>query len=99
MAFEDRKYAIVDDASFQLAVTEGRINVGTLFEKILETSTETLRYSLDGTQFVVKADDEDDMAYLRQRASEESIGYTEMTHAECLALMGTAEWHEEDPGV
>lgn len=99
MAFEDRKYAIVDDASFQLAVSEGRINLTTLFEKILETATDTLRYSIDGSQFVIKADNEDDMAYLRQRAAEESISYTEMTYAECVALMATAAWQSEDPGV
>ena len=36
MAFENRTYAVVNAAEFQQAVDEGRIDVGVLFEKVLE---------------------------------------------------------------
>ena len=66
------------------------------FAEVIE-SRENLRYSLDGTEFIVK------WIYGSPHipASVESVPEADrsaiMTHAEALTLMSTAEWSDPNP--
>ena len=57
------------------------------FNEVLETSVDTLRYSLDGSQTFVK--------YEGNQPSFLS-GKTEYTHAEILEVLATDEWTDPD---
>jgi hypothetical protein len=56
------------------------------FSQVIENA-DTLRYSLDGTKFIVKYD-----------GSQPSTltGYTEYTHQEILSILAGAEWTNPD---
>lgn len=58
------------------------------FNQVLETSADTLRYSVDGTKTFVK--------YEGTQPSFLS-GKTEYTHSEILAILATDEWTPPDP--
>jgi len=75
MAFENRRYLVIP------TTITGSID----FNEVLETSTETLRLSVDGTQTFVKYDKD-------QRPSIYSDEYVEYTHSEILELLSTEEW-------
>ena len=53
------------------------------FNQVLQTSADTLRYSLDGTKFLVKFEG-DTPSFLS--------GKTEYDHAEILTILATDEW-------
>jgi hypothetical protein len=77
MAFENRHYVT-------FAVTElNQID----FDQVLETSAETVRLSIDGTETFVKY--EGDMPATVAALSTKSEPYT---HDEILAILNTAEW-------
>jgi hypothetical protein len=77
MGFENRRYVT-------FAVTElDQID----FDQVLETSAETVRRSVDGTQTFVKY--EGDMPATVAALSTKSEPYT---HDEILAILNTAEW-------
>ncbi len=77
MEFENRHYVI-------FAVTElDQID----FDQVLETSAETVRRSVDGTQTFVKY--EGDMPATVAALSPKSDPYT---HDEILTILNTAEW-------
>jgi len=75
MAFENRRYLVIP------TTITGSID----FNEVLETSIETLRLSVDGTQTFVKYDKD-------QRPSIYSDEYVEYTHSEILELLSTEEW-------
>lgn len=75
MAFENRRYLVIP------TTITGSID----FNEVLETSVETLRLSVDGTQTFVKYDKD-------QRPSIYSDEYVEYTHSEILELLSTEEW-------
>jgi hypothetical protein len=58
------------------------------FDQVSETSTDTLRYSLDGTQTFVKYEGEQP-SFLN--------GKQEYTHSEILTILATDEWSSPDP--
>jgi hypothetical protein len=58
------------------------------FDQVLETSADTLRYSLDGTQTFVKYEGEQP-SFLS--------GKQEYTHSEILAILATDEWTSDEP--
>lgn len=58
------------------------------FDQVAETSADTLRYSLDGTQTFVKYEG-DQPSFLS--------GKTEYTHSEMLTILATAEWSSDEP--
>ena len=59
------------------------------FEKVMETSESTLRWSVDGTQTFVKfVGDTPDFLE----------GLTAYSHSEILNVMATSAWSEPDPG-
>ena len=57
------------------------------FDQVLETSADTLRYSLDGTQTFVKYEG-DQPSFLS--------GKQEYTHSEILAILATDEWTSDE---
>jgi hypothetical protein len=58
------------------------------FEKVMETSEDTLRWSVDGTKTFVKYEGE------RPDFLE---GLTSYNHDEIRALLATSEWSDPDP--
>ena len=57
------------------------------FTQIGETSSETIRKSLDGSMFVIKWETEPDFI-----KDDVVIPLQVLTHEECLELMNTPEW-------
>jgi hypothetical protein len=57
------------------------------FDQVLETSTDTLRYSVDGTKTFVKYED-GQPSFL--------WGKTEYTHEEILEVLATDEWTSDE---
>ena len=62
------------------------------FSQIGETSENTLRYNLAGTEFVIKWNTTPTFI-----SDGSVVPVSELTHAEALALMATAEWTEPEP--
>jgi hypothetical protein len=58
------------------------------FNQVLETSADTLRYSIDGTKTFVKYEGEQP-SFLN--------GKQEYTHSEILAILATDEWSSDEP--
>lgn len=58
------------------------------FGQVFETSADTLRYSLDGTQTFVKYEG-DQPSFLS--------GKQEYTHSEILAILSGDEWTSDEP--
>ena len=57
------------------------------FDQVLETSAETLRFSLDGTKTFVKYEGTQPFFLL---------GKTEYTHEEILSILSGPEWTSDD---
>ena len=57
------------------------------FDQVAETSADTLRYSLDGTQTFVKYEGTQPFFLL---------GKTEYNHEEILAILSGPEWSSDD---
>ena len=64
------------------------------FTQVPEENNESLRYSLDGTEFVIKWFDEHEPTFITDGTV---VPLQTLTHAEALALMQTAEWSEPIP--
>lgn len=79
--YENRRYLVIPTS------ITGSIN----FEEVMETSIETLRLSVDGTQTFVKYD------ITNGRPSIYSEIYTEYTHSEILDLLSTSDWTSNEP--
>ena len=62
------------------------------FSQIGETSADTLRYNLAGTEFVIKWDTTPTFI-----TDGSVVPVAELTHQEALALMATPEWSEPIP--
>ena len=58
------------------------------FDQVMQSSADKLRYSLDGSKFVVKYEGTQPFFLL---------GKTEYTHAEILPIMQSPEWTAEEP--
>lgn len=75
----------------KIAETYATINIADLplidFSQIGETDENTIRKSLDGTQFVIKYDSEPSFI-----TDGSVVPLQEMTNAEAVALMQTSEW-------
>lgn len=77
--FDERNYLIIDAAEVS------KIN----FDDVLETSTETLRYSVDGTKTFIKWDGEAPSWVSSIQPSEGPY-----THEEILEILSASEWTE-----
>jgi len=62
------------------------------FDQIGETSADTLRYNLAGTEFIIKWNTTPTFI-----TDGSVVPVAELTHEEALALMQTAEWSEPIP--
>ena len=62
------------------------------FSQIGETSQDTLRYNLANTEFVIKWNSTPTFI-----SDGTVVPVSELTHAEALAVMATAEWSEPEP--
>ena len=60
------------------------------FDQVLQTSTDTLRYSLDGSQVLLKYEGPQPFFLL---------GKTEYTHEEIKTVLNGAEWKSEDEPI
>ena len=58
------------------------------FNKVCQTSADTLRYSVDGSKFLLKYEG-DTPSFLE--------GKTQYAHSEILAILATDEWSPPDP--
>lgn len=58
------------------------------FTQVLETSSETLKYSLDGSKLVLKYEGTQPFFLL---------GKTEYNHSEILSILSGPEWTAEEP--
>jgi hypothetical protein len=72
-----RTYVILDSSEL------GNVD----FDKVCQTSPDTLRYSIDGTKFLLKFEG-DTPSFLE--------GKTQYTHSEILAELATPEWTDPD---
>jgi hypothetical protein len=59
------------------------------FSQVDETSADTIRYSLDGSQTFVKFDTDTTPSFLE--------GKTQYSHSEILAILATDEWTSDEP--
>ena len=64
------------------------------FTQVPEENNESLRYSLNGTEFVIKWFDEHEPTFITDGTV---VPVQTLTHEEALALMATAEWSEPIP--
>tara|TARA_R110002074_G_scaffold152844_3_gene307318 strand:+ start:251 stop:490 length:240 start_codon:yes stop_codon:yes gene_type:complete len=76
MAYENRKYVIIESSEV------GSVN----FSEVIETSADTLRYSVDETQTFVKFEG-DTPSFLD--------GKTQYNHSEILNILNGSEWTPE----
>ena len=74
------------------------INLGYLgeidFSQICETSLNTLRYKLDGTQFVIKYHDGNIPSFIEDGSV---TPFVTMNHEQVLELMSKPTWTPTDP--
>jgi hypothetical protein len=64
------------------------------FSQVAETSEQTIRKSLDETQFVLKYEQEHEPTFILDGTI---TPVSTLTHSECLVLMASAEWSEPEP--
>ena len=64
------------------------------FSQIGETDENTIRKSLDDSQFVIKWSNEHEPSFITDGTV---VPLQTLTHAEALTLMASAEWSEEIP--
>jgi hypothetical protein len=62
------------------------------FSQVPEENNENLRKSIDGSKFVIKWYHGEEPTFITDGSV---TPLQTLTHAECLALMATAEWSEE----
>ena len=84
MEFDNRKYVIIP------ATAIDQVD----FSEVLETSAETCRYNVDGTETFVKYDG--DMPESVASVTDRSAGYT---HAEILEILSSNEWTADEEMV
>lgn len=77
MAFENRRYVII--SATQINSVD--------FAQVLETASETCRYSVDGTKTFVKYDGAQPSSVAAITAKSQ-----EYTHEEILIILSTEEW-------
>ena len=73
-----KKYVILDTAEISSVD----------FNQVLETSIDSLRYSVDGSKFLLKYEG-DTPSFLEDK--------TQYTHSEILTILATPEWTDSDP--
>jgi len=87
-----RQYAIFDYVRFGQVAATGGIDIAEFQERIAETSVNTLRKSLDEKWAICKTGVETNALYLRNKAAELGISYTEYDHDGILSVLGGTNW-------
>jgi hypothetical protein len=64
------------------------------FDQVGETSEQTIRKSLDETQFVLKYEHDEIPTFITDGTI---TPVSTLSHSECLVLMASAEWSEPEP--
>lgn len=64
------------------------------FSQVAETSEQTIRKSLDETQFVLKYEHDEIPTFITDGTI---TPVSTLSHSECLVLMASAEWSEPEP--
>jgi len=64
------------------------------FDQVSETSEQTIRKSLDETQFVLKYEHDEIPTFITDGTI---TPVSTLSHSECLVLMASAEWSEPEP--
>jgi hypothetical protein len=76
----------------------GIINISDLsqidFSQISESSSDTIRKSLDESLFVIKWDSEHEPTFITDGSV---VPVQTLSHSDCLILMSSAEWTEPEP--
>ena len=93
-------YGEVSMVDLQLAIDEGRIRWSDVFSLVLQTEVPTLNTSADGTRCMLTASEEPNPAlgnmsnaeYLKIRAAQEGIGYTEHNAEQARAVVSDQTW-------
>ena len=88
----NRTYAIVDTTTWEEGLSASGMPLSSLYTMILETSPETIRYSISGDQFVVKSNNVTYINILTSFAESYGIEYTLYDHAGVLEVMATSAW-------
>jgi len=96
MPFNNRTYAIIDTASYEAALSQSGQSVEVLMSKVLESSRDTIRYSVDRTSFIVKSDKAANIAWLRGFAQSHGVIYATFDHEEILDEILKTEWQPLD---
>ena len=78
---QDYKYGII------LTTDIGKVD----FSQVYPKEPSQVRYSLDGTQFVIKWNEDHEPTFITDGTI---VPLQILTHAECLDLMNTPEWSE-----
>ena len=64
------------------------------YDQVLQTSPESLRYSLDGKFFILKyLGDQPDFCY---NITEDLVRLEEYSHEQILEILQTSEWRSQD---
>ena len=66
------------------------------FSQVAQSSASTVRKSLDNSQFVIKWQEGYEPTFISDGSV---VPLQVLTHAECLELMATSEWSEEEEKV
>ena len=64
------------------------------FNQVAETSEQTIRKSLDETQFVLKYEHDEVPTFITDGTI---VPIQTLNHSDCLVLMASPEWSEEIP--
>ena len=64
------------------------------FSQVPEENNQSLRYSLDGSQFAIKWEHEHEPTFITDGTL---VPLQTLTHSEAVLLMGTIEWSPEIP--
>lgn len=84
MTFDNRKYVIIPTQQVHLVD----------FTQVMETSAETCRYSVDGSQTFVKylGDMPPSVAQIQTKSEE-------YTHEQILDIMNSSDWQDPQPPI
>ena len=90
--YNNRTYAIVDLVTWNEALSASGQPLNTFYELILETSPETLKYSVCSDAFIIKSDDQTNIATLTSFAEGYNVDYTLYNHQDALQVIATSAW-------
>lgn len=88
----NRTYAIIDKNTWEEGLSASGAGLDYFYTLILETSPETLRYSLCGNAFIIKTNNMTHVATLTTFAEAYNINYEIYNHDQILQVLSTSAW-------